>query len=148
MTVQSSIQSHLAGKLTWFTTQAGIRFFSVNRLTMTLTQCLGTAEFVVVIIGIGLSLAAEAHRDHHHRNRRSQRSIKPATRAIDRLTKKAIENTRRRIGRPYYGSYCLVCDPMISSVPKRVIVVPAPWIVDLHPYHHGNRVNGGFGFNL
>jgi len=114
---------------------------------MTLAQRLGTAAVVVVTIGVGLSPAAEAHRDHHH-NRHSHKKQKAYNKGYRRGYRQAIENSSRHHIRPSYRNYSPVYGPMVSPVPRRFIAAPAPWMVPVHPYHHGNRVSHGFGFNL
>ena len=106
---------------------------------MTLVQRLGTAMLLVGVTGISLSPAAEAHRDHHHHNRHSHKKQKAYDKGYMRGYRNALDNTRRRHVRPIYRRYSPVYGPM---------GLPAPWMVPVHPYHHGNRVSGGFGFNL
>ena len=54
--------------------------------------------------------------------------------------KRAIKHTYR----PHHRTYV----PVYAPVRRRVVVAPAPWMVPVHPFHHGTRVNVGLGFNL
>ena len=92
---------------------------------------------LVGVTGIGLRPATEAHRDHH--NRHSHQKQKAYDKGYGRDSRNAIDNIRRRHVRLIYRSYSTVCGPT---------GLPAPWMVPVHPYHHGKRASGGFGFNL
>ncbi|AHF63565.1 hypothetical protein Syncc8109_1195 [Synechococcus sp. WH 8109] len=37
---------------------------------------------------------------------------------------------------------------MVSPMPRRIIVTPTPWMVPVHPHHHGTHFNVGNGFHL
>ena len=94
---------------------------------------------LVGVTGVGLSPAAEAHRDHDHHNRHSCKKQKAYDKGHRRDYRNAIGIIRCRLVRPIYRSYSPVFGPM---------GLPVPWIVPVHPYHHGKRGSGGFGFNL
>ena len=115
---------------------------------MSLVQRLGIASFVVFITGVGLGPAVEAHSAHHHHHSRKNKKKKAYNKGYKQGYRRAIQNSYR----PYYGShyriYSPVYGPMVSTVPQRVIVAPAPWIVPVHPHRQGTRVNVGLGFNL
>ena len=121
----------------------GNTWISVNRSTMSLAQRFGTAAVLVAVAGISLAPAAEAHRDHyhHHHSNKKQKAYK---KGYKKGYRRAIQNNRRT----YYRTYAPVYGPMVSPMPRRVVVAPSPWMLPAHPYHHGNRVNVGFGFNL
>jgi len=110
---------------------------------MSLVQRLGIAAFVVVITGVGLSPAVEAHSAHHHHSRKNKEK-KADNRGYKHGYRKAIENSYR----PHYRTHHRTYVPMYAPVRRRVVVAPAPWMVPVHPYHHGTRVNVGLGFNL
>ena len=94
---------------------------------------------VAVLAGTGLSSAAAAHGDNHHHHH-SRKKKKAYNRGYMQGYRRAIESNYR-IYSPVYG-------PMVSPVPQRVIVAPAPWVVPVHPHRQGTRVNVGLGFNL
>ena len=110
---------------------------------MSLVQRLGIAAFVMVITGVGLSPAVEAHSAHHHHSRKNKKK-KAYNRGYRHGYRRAIENSYR----PHYRSYSPLCGPMVSPRPRRVIVTPTPWMVPVHPHHHGTRVHVEHGFHL
>ena len=106
---------------------------------MSLAQRLSIAALLVAVGGIGVSPAAQAHSDHYHHHH-SHKRRKAYNRGYRKGYRKAIKHTYR----PYHRTYVRVYAP----VRRRVVVAPAPWMVPVHPYHHGTRVNVGLGFNL
>jgi len=114
---------------------------------MLLVQRVGSALLLISVAGIVLSPAAQAHPDHHnhHHGHKKQKAYNKGYR---KGYKRAMQNNHHPHVRPYYRSYVPVYGPMVSPLHQRVIVAPAPWMVPAHPYHHGNRVNVGLGFNL
>ena len=109
-------------------------------------QRLSTTALVAILAGTGLSSAAAAHGDHHHHHSRKKK--KAYNRGYRQGYRRAIESSYRPPYRTYYRIYSPVYGPMVSLVPQRVIVAPAPWIVPVHPHRQGTRVNVGLGFNL
>ena len=106
---------------------------------MSLAQRLSIAALLVAVGGIGVSPAAQAHIDpyHHHHSHKRQKAY---NKGYNKGFRKAIKHTYR----PYHRTYV----PVYAPVRRRLVVVPAPWMVPVHPYHHGTRVNVGLGFNL
>ena len=104
---------------------------------MSLAQRLSIAALLVSVGGIGASPAAQAHSDHHHHSHKRQKAYNNGYRQGYR---KAIKQTYR----PYHRTYF----PVYTPIRRRVVVAPAPWVVPVHPYHHGTQVNIGLGFNL
>ena len=113
---------------------------------MSLVQRLGIAAFVVIITGVGLSPAVEAHSAHqdHHQHSGKNKKKKAYNRGYKHGYRRAIEN----IYRPYYRSYSPLYGPLASPMPRRLIFTPTPWMVPLHPHHHGTRIKVGQGFHL
>ena len=114
---------------------------------MSLVQRLGVATFVVVITGVGLSPAVEAHSAHHHHPRKNKKK-KAYNRGHKHGYRKAVENNYRPYYRTHYRSYSPLCGPKVSTMPRRVIVTSTPWMVPVHPHHHGIRINVWQGFHL
>ena len=104
---------------------------------MSLAQRLSVAALLVSFGGIGVSPAAQAHSDHHHHSHKKQK-------AYNKGYRKGYKNAVKHSYRPYHRTYV----PVFAPVRRRVVVAPAPWMVPVHPYHHGTRVNVGLGFNL
>ena len=102
---------------------------------MSLAQRLSIAALLVAVGGLGLSPAAQAHSDHYHHHHSYKRQ-----KAYNKGYRKAIKHTYR----PFHLTYV----PVYAPVRRRVVVAPAPWMVPVHPYHYGTRVNVGIGFDL
>jgi hypothetical protein len=108
-------------------------------------QRLSTTALVAILAVTGLSSAAAAHGDHHHHSRKKKKAY---NRGYRHGYRRAIESSYRPPYRTYYRIYSPVYGLMVSPVPQRVIVAPAPWIIPVHPHRQGTRVNVGLGFNL
>jgi hypothetical protein len=130
-----------------FTMQSRNTFSSVHRRPMSLVQRLGIAAFVVAITGVGLSPAVEAHSAHHHNSRKNKKR-RPTSGGYKHGYRRAIENSYRPHYRRRYRSYSPLYGLMVSPMPRRVIVTPTPWMVPVHPHHHGTLVHVGHGFHL
>jgi len=126
---------------------------AVHQATMKLVQRVGSAVLLIAVAGIGLGPAAEAHTDHqrhHHRHHHGHKKQKAYNKGYRQGYRRAMQNNRRPHDRPYYRSYSPVYGPMVLPLHQnqRLIVAPAPWMVPVHPYHHGNRVHVGIGYNM
>ena len=129
---------------------------AVHQATMKLVQRVGSAVLLIAVAGIGLGPAAEAHTDHqrrhhghHQRHHRNHKKQKAYNKGYKQGYRRAMQNNRRPYYRPYYRTYTPVYGPMVSPLHQhqRVIVAPAPWMVPVHPFQHGNRVQVGIGYN-
>ena len=104
---------------------------------MSLAQLLSIAAPLVAVGFIGVSPAAQAHSDHYHHSHKQEK-------AYNKGYRKGYRTAIKQTYRPYHRTYV----PVDAPVRRSVVVAPAPWMVPVHPYQNGTRVNVGLGFNL